>query len=101
MECVQGAPCSCDAPQLGIMPELWQLLPENGCRHIALPCCVSPWQGKSVLTTKICLKILLSDLADGQSRVLQGVIKLNSFEHVPRKTSRLIQLCRGLVSLWC
>lgn len=30
-----------------------------------LPCCVSPWQSKSVLTTTICLKILLSNLADG------------------------------------
>lgn len=75
-------PCSCDA---------------LSCGAVAFPLCVSPWQGKSLLTTNICLKILLSNLADGQSRVLQGVIKLNSFEHVPRQTSRMIQLCRSLV----
>lgn len=53
-----------------------------------------------MLTTKICLKTLLSNLADGQSRALQGVIKLNPFGHVPRKTFRVIQLCRGLVFVW-
>lgn len=53
-----------------------------------------------MLTTTICLKILLSNLADGQSRALQGVIRLDSFEHVPRKTSRIMQLC-GVTFLYC
>lgn len=38
-----------------------------------------------MLTTKIGLKIPLSNLAGGQSGVLQGVTKLNYFEGVLRK----------------
>lgn len=38
-----------------------------------------------MLTTKMGLKIPLSNLAGGQSGVLQGVIKLNYFEGVLRK----------------
>lgn len=64
------------------MPKLWQLLLvliQAYC--FALLC----FQGRSVLTTKKALKIPLSNLADGQSGVLQGVIKLNYFEGVLRK----------------
>lgn len=64
------------------MPKLWQLLLvliQAYC--FALLC----FQGRSVLTTKMGLKIPLSNLAGGQSGVLQGVIKLNYFEGVLRK----------------